>query len=143
MNHLLTVLGFAHICGQPYFTHLMAGAFYRPKSRKAYQNEIVLKLCIMAGIAFFSRYVLAVHIAPQSYIPMDAWQPATEWIRSSVHTPGGENTTCTFSGKKHLAWALPMYQPSYFTPSCFLHCFMMFAPFLVRGYLRARRVLVR
>jgi hypothetical protein len=111
-NHLLTVLGFAHICGQPYFTHLMCGAFYRRGGTRDIQNDFARKLAVLAGLAFFMRYVLAVHIKPDSYIPLD--DPTclnTEWIRASARTPGGANTTCTFSGSVHLAWSVPMYQP--------------------------------
>jgi hypothetical protein len=37
---------------------------------------------------------------------------------------------CTFNGKYHLAWSVPMADPSYFMPSAQIHAFMMFAPFL-------------
>lgn len=46
-----------------------------------------------------------------------------EWLR-------GEKL-CTFKGKYHLAWAVPMYDPTYFSPSAAIHSFLMFAPFFV------------
>ena len=141
-NHALTVLGFAHICGQPYFTHLMCGAFYRREGKRGIQNDFVLRLCVVAGGAFFMRYVLAaydVRVAGQNYIPLDGVAcPNTEWIRASTATPGGANTTCTFSGSMHLAWSLPLYQPTYFTPSVFIHSFVMFAPFAVTPGVEAK-----
>jgi hypothetical protein len=48
-NQLLTVLGFLHICGQPYFTHLMCGAFYRPGGTRAIQNDFALRIAAMGG----------------------------------------------------------------------------------------------
>ena len=60
--------------------------------------------------------------------------PLSKWIRASSVTPGGkENVACTFhpnTSTRHLAWSLPLYQPTYFTPSNYIHFFMMFAPFL-------------
>ena len=48
-NHLLTVLGFAHICGQPYFTHLMCGAFYKPGGTRAIQNDFAKRIAVLGG----------------------------------------------------------------------------------------------
>merc|ERR1711907_587553 len=132
MSSMLTIVGFAHICGQPFFTHLMAGAFYDPRGTKGKQNAFTLKLCVLGGLAFFSRWILAVHVKPSSYIPLDGRAcPNTEWIRASSLTPGGSEASCTFKGLYHLAWSVPMYQPTYFTPSVFIHSFMMYAPFFV------------
>ncbi len=36
---------------------------------------------------------------------------------------------CTYLGNYHLAWSVPLMDPTYFSPSVFIHCFMMFAPF--------------
>lgn len=77
------------------------------------------------------------------YVPLevDATHPATEWLRSTSDTPGGTNGTCTFQGNgdsHHLAWSVPMYQPTYFTPSVFIHSFVMFAPFLATPGLHAK-----
>merc|ERR1711939_1253246 len=47
----------------------------------------------------------------------------TEWLR-------GEQI-CTFSGKYHLAWSVPMYDPTYLSPGVAIHSFLMFAPFFV------------
>jgi hypothetical protein len=45
-----------------------------------------------------------------------------EWMR-------GEKL-CTFHGKYHLAWSIPMADPTYLIPSLGLHAFLMYAPFL-------------
>lgn len=47
---------------------------------------------------------------------------STEWLR-------GEKI-CTFKGRYHLAWSIPMTDPSYYVPSAAIHSFLMFAPFL-------------
>jgi len=46
--------------------------------------------------------------------------PSTEWVR-------GEKL-CTFRGKYHLAWSIPMADPTYVIPSLGLHFFLLFAP---------------
>lgn len=163
MNQFLTVVGFAHICGQPYFTHLLLGAFYRRAdgsdkkdkgSVNAIQNDLTLRLCVIAGLVFFSRYLLAVYVQPSSYIPLEGaetYGPGanTEWIRASnwrynaslgktVRVEGANAVSCTFKGHHHLAWAVPMYQPSYVSPSVYVHAFMMFAPFLATPGIAAK-----
>jgi hypothetical protein len=48
-NQFLTVIGFLHICGQPFFTHLMCGAFYRPGGTKAIENDFTLRIALLGG----------------------------------------------------------------------------------------------
>lgn len=52
-------------------------------------------------------------------------QVTTEWLRSDL------GQLCTFRGKYHLAWAVPMADVSYWVPSAAIHSFLMFAPFFV------------
>jgi len=47
----------------------------------------------------------------------------TEWLR-------GEQL-CTFNGRYHLAWSVPMYDPTYWSPSAAIHSFLMFGPFFI------------
>lgn len=106
-------------------------------------GNAVAHATVCAGrFAFWMRYILAASwspLVPGSYRPSDGVAcPNTEWIAASTTTPGGANTTCTFSGVHHLAWSVPMYQPTYFTPSCFIHCFVMFAPFLATPGIEAK-----
>jgi len=114
VNKALTVVGFAHICFQPYFTHLLSGAFMRSKESKA-QYVIIRRLALIMGMAMFSRYLM--------------WTPEhklecknTEWIRG--------NELCTRMGTHHLSWELPLTHPTYFMPSNNIHFFMMFAPYV-------------
>jgi len=46
---------------------------------------------------------------------------STEWLR-------GEKL-CTFRGNWHLAWSVPMADPTYVIPGAAIHSFLMFAPF--------------
>ena len=95
----------------------MSGAFFHPKGTAGIQNAFTLKLCLLAGIAFAMRYVLAV-LAPESYVPLDGVKcPNTEWIRASTVTPGGAQASCTFKGTHHLAWSVPCAQQSTVAPS--------------------------
>jgi len=114
INKFLTVLGFLHICFQPYFTHVLSGAFIQAPDKQA-QYVIIRRLCLIMGVAMFSRYLL--------------WTPDhtltcknTEWIRG--------NESCTRMGTYHLAWELPLTNPTYFLPSNNIHFFMMFAPYV-------------
>jgi len=116
MNKFLTVLGFLHICFQPYFTHLLAGAFVQSEQRKS-QYALIRRLCLVMGAYMFSRYVFW---TPEHAITSQC--PNTDWIRG--------NTACTRMGNYHLAWELPLTKPTYFMPSNNIHFFMMFAPFI-------------
>ena len=132
INQVLTMLGFLHICMQPYFCHVINASLTRSE-RYLQQYKVVLRLSLIAGLWLFSRFVIA-HFGWSSKTmmvtnTMDVGFPAgadtgrsTEWLR-------GEKL-CTFNGKYHLAWSVPMADPSYFMPSAQIHAFMMFAPFL-------------
>jgi hypothetical protein len=125
INQLLTVLGFLHICMQPYFCHVINASLTRSE-RYLQQYRVVLRLSLIAGLWLFSRFVLAYFGYANT---MDVGFPdgadtgkSTEWLR-------GEKL-CTFNGKYHLAWSVPMADPSYLVPSAQIHAFMMFAPFV-------------
>merc|ERR1712032_486118 len=116
MNQFLTLLGFLHICYQPYFTHVINSSLSRnPKFLMQY--DIILRLCLLGGTMLFLRYVFA------EYSQMIISSDLTEWL-------GGEKL-CTFSGRYHLAWSVPMYDPTYWSPSAAIHSFLMFGPFFV------------
>lgn len=118
VNQWLTVLGFLHICFQPYFTHLFSGAFMS-NPKKLHQMTIIRRLCVVMGLYMFSRYLMS---TPAHHIKAST---NTDWLR-------GERT-CTFRANYHIAWELPLYNPTYFMPSNNIHFFMMFAPYLVMG----------
>lgn len=125
VNRVLTLLGFLHICMQPYFCHVINASLTRSE-RYLWQYRVILRLSFLAGCWLFFRFVLAYFGYAST---MDVVFPtgadtgrSTEWLR-------GEKL-CTFKGKYHLAWSVPMADPSYYVPSAQIHSFMMYAPFV-------------
>jgi len=114
INQVLTVLGFLHICLQPYFCHVINCSL--TKNEKYRDRYMVIKrLCLIGGGMLFARWLL-------SYVydwKLDGL--STEWLR-------GEKL-CTFRGSYHLAWSVPMADPTYVIPGAAIHSFLMFAPF--------------
>jgi hypothetical protein len=115
INQFLTIAGYLHICLQPYFCHVINASL--TKNAKYIDRYLVIKrLCLIGGGMLFSRWLL-------SYV----WettlgdQPSTEWLRG--------NKICTFRGNYHLAWSVPMADPTYVIPGAAIHSFLMFAPF--------------
>lgn len=133
-NQVLTLVGFAHICYQPYMTHIINCALTR-NPKKLQQWEVVLKLSLLGGTMLFMRYFVSdlpgwrtqkfASIADTDNATGQSTNPdlltSTEWLR-------GESL-CTINGKHHLAWSVPMSDVSYYTPSAQIHSFLMFAPF--------------
>jgi len=116
MNKFLTVLGFLHICLQPYFTHVINASL--TKNEKYLDRYVVIKrLCLIGGGLLFTRFLLA-DVWPSTDVTKI---PSTEWLRGSK--------VCTFRGNYHLAWSIPMADPTYVIPGAALHSFLMFAPF--------------
>mmetsp|Transcript_25716 Transcript_25716/g.36141 ORF Transcript_25716/g.36141 Transcript_25716/m.36141 type:complete len:272 (-) Transcript_25716:63-878(-) len=115
INKFLTVLGFLHICLQPYFCHVINASL--TKNERYLDKYVVIKrLCLIGGAMLFARFLLS-----------GVWeqtlgdQPSTEWLR-------GEKL-CTFRGNYHLSWSVPMADPTYVIPGAAIHSFLMFAPF--------------
>lgn len=120
VNKVLTLLGFLHICLQPYFCHVINCSLTKSeKYREKY--SVVKRLCLIGGFLLFSRHFL-------SYVPqlntMDVSDnKSTEWLRG--------DKLCTFKTNSmvHLGWSVPMADPSYYVPGAGIHSFLMFAPF--------------
>ena len=101
VNRFLTLLGFLHICLQPYFCHSINASLTRSEKYK-WQYRVIKRLCLIGGLLLFARY----WIAPW-FTTMDVSDfKSTEWLR-------GEKL-CTFNGKYHLAWSVPMADPTYY-----------------------------
>jgi len=116
-NKVLTILGFLHICLQPYFCHVINSSL--TKSEKyLHQYQVIKRLCLIGGAMLFSRYLLS-----EFGIMPDTLGGATsaEWLRGQK--------LCTFRGNAHLAWSVPMADVTYYVPSAAIHSFLMFAPF--------------
>jgi len=137
-NKFLTVLGWLHICYQPFFTHIITSSV-EANPKLVIQYQAVLRLCFLGGTLLFGRWILAEffpHYFPVTPFSSDlttfltknqtAILPATkEWLR-------GEQL-CTFMGEYHLAWSIPLADVTYWIPSVQLHSFMMFGPFFIMG----------
>jgi hypothetical protein len=114
INQVLTVLGFLHICLQPYFCHVINASL--TKNEKYIDRYMVIKkLCLIGGGMLFARFLIA-NVWEQTLVG-----PSTEWLR-------GEKL-CTYRGNYHLAWSVPMADPTYIIPGAAIHSFLMFAPF--------------
>jgi hypothetical protein len=120
VNQVLTILGFLHICMQPYFCHVINCSL--TKSEKYRDRYTVIKrLCAIGGFLLFIRYFLA--FVPQLNVMDVSNNQSTEWLR-------GEKL-CTFKTLSmwHLGWSVPMADPSYYVMGASIHSFLMFAPF--------------
>jgi len=113
-NQVLTIAGFLHICLQPYFCHVINASL--TKNAKYIDRYMIIKrLCLIGGFMLFGRFLLAYQW------PQTLNGASTEWLR-------GEKL-CTYRGKYHLAWSVPMADPTYVIPGAAIHSFLMFAPF--------------
>jgi len=140
-NKLWTILGFTHVCCQPFFAHLIHYSTTVNRKMRSYMR-FTMRLCVVAAILSFTRFW------PLAYLPflnnddvsgfspgLDAlgrkigWNSTCgqthEWLRG--------NQICTYSGKYHLGWSIPMATPSYWVSGVSLHFFMMFVPFVCLG----------
>jgi hypothetical protein len=125
INQVLTVAGFLHICMQPYYCHVINASLTNdPKYIPQY--KCIKRLCVIGGAMLFGRFIMGYYGIQTT---MDAsfefgadTGKSTEWLRS--------DKLCTFNGKYHLAWAVPMADPSYYVPGAAIHSFLMYAPFV-------------
>jgi hypothetical protein len=141
-NQFLTFLGLLHILFQPYFCNMAFCAPLRPGNLHIrYMNDMVLRLCLLFAGWMFGRYWWAVYWPDNPDMaarPSEAC-PNYEWIRDGYDsgigwtTPNLPGHSCTFLANtetRHIAWAVPLYQATYFVPGVSIHAFLMFAPAL-------------
>lgn len=121
-NKFLTLLGFLHICLQPYFCHVINSSLTKSCKYKD-RYRIIKRLCLLGGFLLFIRYYLS--FFPSLNTMNVSEQPSTEWLRGP--------TLCTFKTKSmwHLGWSVPMADPSYYVMGASIHSFLMFGPFFV------------
>jgi len=118
INKFLTILGFLHICLQPYFCHVINASLTKhPKYLDRY--VVIKRLCLIGGGMLFTRFLIS-YIPGYSTMDVSGFK-STEWLR-------GEKL-CTFRGNWHLSWSVPMADPTYVIPGAAIHSFCMFAPF--------------
>jgi len=120
VNKVLTLLGFLHICLQPYFCHVINSSLTKSCKYKD-RYRIIKRLCLIGGFLLFIRYFLS--FIPQLNTMDVSNNGSTEWLRG--------NNLCTFKTKAmwHLGWSVPMADPSYYVMGASIHSFLMFAPF--------------
>jgi hypothetical protein len=110
-NQGLTLLGYLHICFQPFFVNVWLFAFARNPP------FVFLYLSLAAGLLLASRVL---------------WVSDDE-LCDEKHEPLCGPITCSFSGERHIAWSVRLRAPGtfWFTPSIGLHFFMWMTPALV------------
>ena len=145
MNQFLTFLGYLHIWGQPIFCNYFFTGMPRQGNLKArIESDLIQRLCVMGALFGLVRYGLAAWWLPNPSLAATPSKecPNYEWVRAGYdgllgfESPNLPGHSCTFrsaSESGHLAWAVPLYQPTYFVPGAFLHAFLMFAPMFARS----------
>lgn len=114
MNEFLTIIGWLHISFQPVFSTIHFSFSVTKKEHQYIMDRMVLPLAIIAGIFLSSKLIMP---------DIALCDPNVNAMCSTA--------TCTLMGNVHLKWHLKLRGANYFTPSTFLHAFMMFAPPLV------------
>lgn len=109
-NKLLTIIGYIHICFQPIFVNLWFFQFVKKP------NYSFIYLSLAAALLLLSRLIVT----------------NDKHLCDNTNEPLCGKKTCTFSGKKHLAWNIRLRAPGqyWFTPSIGLHFFMWVIPVL-------------
>jgi hypothetical protein len=124
INQFLTMLGYLHICLQPYYCHLINSSLTNSEKYKL-KYSVIKRLSLIGGFLLFARFLIAgfpgMSTMDVSFNKETGTGASTEWLR-------GEKL-CTFNGKYHLAWAVPMADPTYYVQGAGIHSFLMFAPF--------------
>jgi hypothetical protein len=139
-NQFLTLLGFLHICLQPFFLNIALDALWRRVSYTGrIHNDLVQRLCLVGGLWLFSRYVKVLLWPETAEISNEAC-PNMDWLSAGYDggikqkTPNDYGYSCTYRSptkSAHISWAIPLSETSYFSPNSALHAFLMFAPALV------------
>jgi len=90
----------------------------KPEYKDRY--EVIKRLCLIGGGLLFGRFFLISYLTGYSTMDVSDFK-STEWLRG--------DKLCTFKGRYHLAWSVPMADPTYMIPGAAIHSFCMFAPF--------------
>ncbi len=76
----MTLLGFAHICLQPYFCHVINASL--TKNPKYLDRYVVIKrLCLIGGGMLFARYLVANWAQYSTLDYTSNAYASTEWLR--------------------------------------------------------------
>lgn len=106
-NQLLTFLSFTHICFQPIVLNYLAANEY--KHIPAYYERYLFscRLSALWGVWMFARGVSEMSGITKSNMPDECkFTYANEFIRGT--------NLCTYRGRLHLGWSVPMADNHYF-----------------------------
>ena len=122
LNRVLSYANYVHICFQPVISTIGAWGLLEFAGKVDHDVRIkfrfALKLCIVGG-AFLAARMFG--------------STSDEIHKSCVWC--GE--ACSFEGRHHITFSLPLKLPGYTSPSIFLHLFLMFVPLLFISKLSA------
>lgn len=132
MNQTLTELGGIHIAFQPYFlNYVLHGLFRRNNLRDRIESDLIQKIQFLGGLWM----VCAASYWGQLGSPSTKECPNYNWMREGYDdeldfiTPNIPGEPCTYispTKNGHLAWVIPMYYSTYYSPTSSIHCFLMF-----------------
>ena len=140
-NQFLTVLGLLHICFQPFFSNWLTTAFYKDDMATRIEKDLIGRITLLGGCWLFGRYLYSV-MNPQLAGRSSVDCPNYDWLDDGydgflgAETPNLPGKACTYrpvTNTAHLAWAVPLAEPTYIIPGSAVHCFLMFAPLLAAG----------
>jgi hypothetical protein len=123
-NQLLTFLSLTHICIQPTVLNWLAAQEY--KANPAYYERYLFscRLSALWGVWFLARASAEISGITKSNIPDECkFTYANEMIRGT--------NLCTYTGRLHLGWSVPLADNHYFWPSIHMHGFFMYCTLLV------------
>lgn len=121
-NKWLSVAAWIHISWQPFFVNLLSSAF-APNKQKEY--NIILLLCSVFAIANMIR------IRELSII----YKEKDKCDNKGDTTVLCQTKTCSFEGQYHVAYGfnLNSADTNSYTPSMFMHIFLIFIPAILLG----------
>ena len=124
-NQLLTFLSLTHICIQPTVLNWLAANEY--KHNPAYYERYLFscRLSALWGVWFLARAAAEISGITKSNLPDECkFTYSNEMIR-------GENL-CSYTGRLHMGWSVPLADNHYFWPSIHMHGFFMYCTLLVQ-----------
>lgn len=144
VNQVLTVLGGVHVAFQPFFIDMMLTSFWRMNNIvDRIESDLIKKMSLFYAVWLISAYFRAI-IWPDDPNRRPPYTEACpnygEWMVEgfdyfiNATTPNIPGHSCTYrppTETGHLAWALPLFNPTYMNPASSMHFFIFFAPYLL------------
>ena len=127
-NKFLTVLGWFHICFQPYFSNLGFSALDTKNQNEERKEVWKVVLRITAASGFF----MALRVIVPYFTTLQEGHFVLEPCSSRDEVMCSEKT-CTESGVYHLKWLFYLVKPSYVFPTIAVHFITMFVTPVILG----------